>query len=415
MIAKHFLRAALLASALTMGGAVVISATTPAQAADAKKFSPEVGKPLQEAQNALKAGKFKEALDKIDEAEKNSKTKSAFETCTFETLRASAYSGQKDMGNFAKSLEATLTSCQLADADKVNRDKLIAEAYFSVKNYAKFSAASDRYYKDGGTENRLKELAIQIYLDQKDYANASKAARAMIQAQGGKPSKTLLQTVASAEYSMDHKPAFVEAMERLLINYPDQESWESVIRGVQKLPGFNSNRLQIDVLRLQIGAGLVKDPGPYLEFAQLAMSDGLGAEAKATMDKGFKAGILGKAQGDREKRLADMAGKQVDDDQRKLPDDEKEAAAQPDGKQLVKVGTQYLALGNAAKAIEVIQAGIKKDQLKYPEEAKLRLVQAYLAAGQKQKAVDTMKSIKGTDGTADIARLYLIQAGVTQF
>lgn len=415
MIATHFLRAALLASALTMGGAVVISATTPAHAAEAKKFSPEVGKPLQEAQAALKAGKFKEALDKIDEAEKASKTKSAFETCTFETLRASAYSGQKDMGAFAKSLEATLASCQLSDADKVNRDKLIAEAYFSVKNFQKFSAASDRYYKDGGTENRLKELAIQIYLDQKDYANASKAARAMIQAQGGKPSKVLLQTIASAEYNMDHKPAFVEAMERILINYPDQESWESVIRGVQKLPGFNSNRLQIDVLRLQLGAGLVKEPGPYLEFAQLAMSDGLGAEAKAVMDKGFKAGILGKAQGDREKRLADMAGKQVDDDQRKLPDDEKEANAQPDGKQLVRVGTQYLALGNTAKAIEVIQSGIKKDQLKYPEEAKLRLVQAFIAAGQKQKAVDTMKTIKGTDGTADIARLYLIQAGITQF
>ncbi|EGY02114.1 hypothetical protein AZA_48467 [Nitrospirillum viridazoti Y2] len=415
MIATHFLRAALLASALTMGGAVVISAPTPAHAADAaKKFSPEVGKPLQAAQEALKAKKYKEALDKLEEADKASK-KSAYETYTIETLRASAYSGAGDMANFAKSLEATLATGQVPDADKVNRDKLIAEAYFSVKNYAKFSAASDRYYKDGGTDNRLKELAIQIYLDQKDYANASKAARAMIQAQGGKPSKTLLQTVASAEYNMDHKAAFLDAMERILVNYPDQESWESVIRGVQKLPGFNSNRLQIDVLRLQIGAGLVKDPGPYLEFAQLAMSDGLGTEAKAVMDKGFKAGILGKAQGDREKRLADMAGKQVDDDQRKLPDDEKEAAAQPDGKQLVKVGTQYLALGNAAKAIEVIQAGIKKDQLKYPEEAKLRLVQAYLAAGQKPKALDAMKSIKGTDGTADIARLYLIQAGISPF
>ncbi|MBB6249595.1 hypothetical protein [Nitrospirillum iridis] len=414
MIAKHFLRAALLASALTMGGAVVVSAPTPANAAEAKKFSPEVGNALKAAQEALKAGKYKDALDKIDEAEKKS-GKSAFETCTIETLRGSAYSGLRDSGNLAKALEATLSSCQLPDGEVVKRDQMIAESYFTAKNYPKFSAAADKYYKDGGTDQKLKELSVQIYMDQKDYANAAKAARAMIQAQGGKPSKTLLQTVANAEYNMDHKPAFTEAMERLLVYYPDADSWDGVIRAVQKLPGFNSNRLQIDVLRLQIATGVAKEAGPYLEFSQLAMSDGLGAEAKAAMDKGFKAGILGKAQGDREKRLADMAGKQVEDDQRKLPDDEKEAAAQPDGKQLVRIGTQYLALGNTAKAIDIIQAGIKKDQLKYPEEAKLRLVQAYLAAGQKPKALEIAKSIKGTDGTADVARLYLIQAGVNPF
>ncbi|MDE1149494.1 MAG: hypothetical protein PW843_23310 [Azospirillaceae bacterium] len=337
------------------------------------------------------------------------------ETLNIENLRGAAYSGLDDPANLAKALEATIATGLLSEADVVKRDLLIAESYYRVKAYPKFSAAADKYYKDGGTDSRLKELSIQIYLDQKDYAGAAKAARAMIQAQGGKPSKTLLQTVANAEYNLDHKPAFTEAMERLLTYYPDADSWDGVIRAVQKLPGFNSNRLQTDVLRLQIATGVAKDSGPYLEFAQLAMSDGLGAEAKATMDKGFKAGILGKAGGDREKRLADMAGKQVDDDQRKLPDDVKEAEAQADGKALIKVGTQYLALGNPPKAIELITAGIQKGQLKYPDEAKLRLVQAYLAAGQKPKAVETAKSIKGTDGSGDIARLYLIQAGINPF
>ncbi|MDE1149493.1 MAG: hypothetical protein PW843_23305 [Azospirillaceae bacterium] len=70
MIAKHFLRAALLTSALTLGGAAVFAPVTPAHAAETKKVSPALGNALNAAKDAIKAKKYKDALDKLAEADK---------------------------------------------------------------------------------------------------------------------------------------------------------------------------------------------------------------------------------------------------------------------------------------------------------------------------------------------------------
>lgn len=417
MIAKHLIRASLLATALSVGGAIILSAPVPAHAEGAKKTASEkVGKPLKEAQELYKQKKFKEALAKVNEADAAKSDKTPYELFAVEQLRSGIYVALGDYGNAAKSMEAAIATNQFPEGETIKRVHDVARLYASAGNQAKFQAAADRYYKEGGTEGDLKELMVQSYFAQKDYANGDKMARALLQAQGNHPSQTLLQAVANAEFNLGNKPAFTEAMERLLAFYPSKENWDSVLKAVQKIPGFNDNRYALDIQRLRLRNGLFTDDKAYLEMAQVAMSEGLGVEAKAVLDQGTKAGVLGVGAGaDRQKRLAAMAAQQVADDQRQLADNEKEAHAQPDGKQLVKVGIQYIALGNYAKAIELIQAGAQKGQLKYPEEAKLRLVQAYLGAGQKPKATDALRSIKATDGTADVARLYLIAGGVNPF
>jgi hypothetical protein len=48
--------------------------------------------------------------------------------------------------------------------------------------------------------------------------------------------------------------------------------------------------------------------------------------------------------------------------------------------------------------------------LSRPDEAKLHLGIAYLAAGQKGKAIAAFRDVGGTDGTADLARLWSIHA-----
>lgn len=418
MIAKHLLRASLLATALTVGGAVVLSSPVPAHAEAAKKtVSEKVGKPLKEGQELFKQKKYKEALAKADEASAAKSDKSAYETFAIEQLRSGAYRGLGDYANSAKSLEAALATGQVPDAEAVHLQHDVARLYASAPGQqAKFEAATDKYYKMGGTEGDLHELMVQAYFTAKDYANGAKLAQTLLQAQGSHPSQTLLQAVANAQFNLGNKPAFTEAMERLLAYYPSKENWDGALKAVQKIPGFNSNRYDIDVQRLRMKAGLFTAENDYMQIAQVAMSEGLGVEAKAVLEQGNKAGILGKGPGvDRQKRLADLATQQVQDDQRKLPDDEKEAAAQPDGKALVKVGIQYLAAANYPKAIELFQAAQKKAQLKYPDEVKLRLVQAYLASNQKPKALDVLKSLKSTDGTTDLVRLYLISAGVNPF
>jgi Flp pilus assembly protein TadD len=58
----------------------------------------------------------------------------------------------------------------------------------------------------------------------------------------------------------------------------------------------------------------------------------------------------------------------------------------------------------------LIEQGIKKGGLKRPDDARLLLGEAQLKAGQRQRATQTFREVKGTDGTADIARLWVLQA-----
>ena len=58
----------------------------------------------------------------------------------------------------------------------------------------------------------------------------------------------------------------------------------------------------------------------------------------------------------------------------------------------------------------LIEQGIAKGNLNRPDEAKLRLGMAQLQLpGKKQAAVQTLRGVKGADGTAEIARLWVVQ------
>ena len=86
-----------------------------------------------------------------------------------------------------------------------------------------------------------------------------------------------------------------------------------------------------------------------------------------------------------------------------------EANALKEGNELVKVGTVYASMGQTDKAIELIEKGIAKGGLKRPDEAKLRLALA-MAANPKTKAkgLQALRQVGGTDGTAEVAKLYTV-------
>jgi hypothetical protein len=58
----------------------------------------------------------------------------------------------------------------------------------------------------------------------------------------------------------------------------------------------------------------------------------------------------------------------------------------------------------------MMEQGVRKGGLKRPEDATLHLGVAYLWAGQKDKARQALKSVQGTDGAADLARLWVIHS-----
>ncbi|MDH5246720.1 MAG: hypothetical protein OEW98_09725, partial [Betaproteobacteria bacterium] len=133
--------------------------------------------------------------------------------------------------------------------------------------------------------------------------------------------------------------------------------------------------------------------------------------AKRVSDQGFASGALGTgSDAEKHQRLRETATRQVAEDQRLLPPSVKAAAAAPDGVALVNLGFVYVSDGQFEQGIALMEQGMRKGGLSRPDEAKLHLAIAYLAAGQKAKAVAGFRDVGGTDGTADLARLWSIHA-----
>ncbi|EGF30005.1 TPR repeat containing protein [Oxalobacteraceae bacterium IMCC9480] len=76
---------------------------------------------------------------------------------------------------------------------------------------------------------------------------------------------------------------------------------------------------------------------------------------------------------------------------------------------MVNVGFALVAAGQADKGLALIEGGIKKGNLKRLDDARLHLGVAYASAGKKDLAIKAFKSVQGTDGAADLARLWLVQ------
>src|SRR5690606_21926885 len=87
---------------------------------------------------------------------------------------------------------------------------------------------------------------------------------------------------------------------------------------------------------------------------------------------------------------------------------EAEYTAAKDNDALVGLGYALVQAGQADKGLKMMEAAIKAGGLRRADEAKLHLGEAYAVAGKKQQAINTLKSVGGKDGSADLARYWIM-------
>jgi len=377
-----------------------------AQKADAVR--PEVGKPLQEAQTLSRQGKHREALAKVNEAESAAKTPN--ETFLVQRMRGSVASAAGDSETAIKSFEAVLNSGRVSGKEQQQMVQAIAVDYYKRKDYVKSAQWTQRYFKEGGSDPAMRSVLLQSYYLGNDCAAVNKMLGGNEESR--KPSEEELQILANCFLRQKDTGGYVGAIEKLVVYYPKKEYWTDLLSRVQKKPGF-SDRLASDVYRLKLATGNLANANDYMEAAQLAVQAGVPSEAKAILDKGYAANVLGQGkEADRQGRLRDLVNKTLAESQKNRANDERDALAAKDGNDLVKVGLNYVYEGKADKGLALVEQGIKKGGLKRPEDAKLRLGEAQIQSGQKAKGAQTLRGVKGEDGTADLARLWVLYARV---
>jgi hypothetical protein len=379
-------------------------------AAHGQAMRPEIGKPLQAAQELIKGGKYREALAKVREADAVG-GKSGAESTMVERMRLAAASGAGDADTAANSYNALAGS--MSGAEKLRTIESIAGSYYRGKEYSKAQQWYARYFAEGGTSAANRNLMIQTQYLSGDLAGVTKQLMAEIQAAeraGQAPSEDRINLLMNAAVRQKDVNGETFALERLVTYYPKKEYWVTMLSRLQSKPGF-SDRLSLDTYRLSLATGSMSTPADYSELAQLALQAGSGAEAKQVIDKGFAAGILGAGpQAERDKRLRDLVNKRIDEAKKTQADDEKAALAAKDGNDLVTIGMNQVYEGQKAKGLQLMQQGISKGGLKRPEDAKLHFAIAQLAAGENAKAQATLKTVSGSDGTGDLARLWSLYA-----
>lgn len=373
---------------------------------------PEVGNPLQAAQELIKAQKYKQALAKIQEADA-AKDKTAYEVYVIDRLRGAAAAGAGDAEMAIKSFESAINSGRLSSSEKLKMMDALATLSYRRKDYASAIAWAARYGKEGGTGEDMHHLLIQAYYLNNDFANAEKELQSEVRADeatGRVPPEDRLQLLASCYLKQKDASGYAMTLEKLISYYPKKDYWADLVYRTETRAGF-APRLGLDVYRLKLALNIPITAGQFMEMAQLALQAGFPAEAKSFVDRGFASGALGSgAEVERERRLRDLATKSAAEDQKTLARDEAEAAAAKDGTALVNTGFAYVIGGQIEKGIDMMERGIRKGGLKHADDARLHLGIAYLRAGQKERAVQAFKSVQGTDGAADLARLWSIYA-----
>jgi hypothetical protein len=372
----------------------------------------EVGKIVQQAGDLYRARKYREALSKLQEADRVS-NKSVNESFTIERMRLSVASAAGDNDAVIRSGEIIVAANKLPSKDQLQLILVLANAYSKANNYAKAAKMYERYFSEGGTDTSARQYMIQAKTMSGDSSGAMKEAKAEIQAAekaGRVPSQSSLETYAYAVQKSGDKAAYLSTLEKLVMYYGKKEYWVNLLNSAERKPEFSS-RLTMDLYRLKLAIGQLTKTSDIMEMAQIAIQDGNPAEALKIIEQGYKAGILGTgAEAARHGRLKDLATKRLAESKAAREAAEAEALKATDGTALVNLGFSYATGGEYDKGISLMEQGVKKDSLKHPEDANLHLGMAYLMAGKKAIGLKTLKSVQGKDGTADLARFWVIYA-----
>ena len=404
--------------ALAVGGALIVAAAltpvTSAGAAEPSKQqpSPKLQKPLHDAQEALKAKKYPEAIAKLKEADAMA-GKTPYDQHVINDFLGNAYINIQDYGAAAKMYESEIDDGFTPDSEKPQKTRAITELYYQVKNYDKAIEYGNRAVKGGFADERMRTLISQAYYLKGDYKGTYKFTEANIEDQikrGETPKKDTLLLAFSACQKMNDDACQIKAIEKLVEYYPQPDYWAQLLYGLrQQTSGNDASTLQ--VYRLMLEVDVLKSADDYSEMAQLALEAGSAGEAQHVLEKGFaKNAFTEQRVKERNQRLLESAKKSAATDQAGLPKLERDAEAASTGQKNYAVGFAYLGYQQPDKAADQLAKGLAKGGVKDEAGARLLLGIAQLKSGHKDDAVKSFKAVKGDPALERLANLWILHA-----
>ena len=417
-------RISLILAALGLSAAPALLGMAPAYAADkappaaaaqppADTVRPDMYKLIDPAQmkELMAAKNFAEAQNRIDQAAALPNI-TPYEEFVLNRMRVALGSSSGNMAMTIPALEAVIAANKLDASSQRDYTKALVQDYYDAKAYPKAIETINRYQSATGDMKSMHQTLLFAEFFGGDYAATKAEIEKDLAADREahlKPDATELKLLGNLGLKLkDNNKTTMEAVELNVTYYPSDDYWSYLLSRAQGQDNF-SQRLIIDLRRLQMLTVSKLEADDYMDLAELAQQGGFFTEAKKALDAGYAAGALGTgADAGKQKKLRDQVNKAAADDEKNIGSGEAAAMKSKDGVGLVNLGYAYVTMGQFDKGIDLMQKGIAKGVLKNPEDAKLRLGYAYVLAGRKDDATKALEAIQGNDGHANIAHYWLI-------
>lgn len=387
------------------------SAQAPAPSAQAESLRAPVAALLQSAQAHLGAGKPQEALAVLRDLERRVPDTSAYERYITLRLRAAVMVAAGDDGAAAADTEAALASNKGSAEERL---AMLAQLSGFATKLNRPEAAlqwATRYVQDGGQDDAVRAVLVRSALALGQCKPVIEQLAVLVgkaERQGQKPPEPQLRAAAACQAKLGDDDGYYRALQRLLQHYPSKAYWADAIARLQRLSGF-SDRLLLDSFRLMRHVGVLEDPQDLMSTAQLAVEASLPGEARAVLQAGFDAGLLGKGpEAAAQQALMNRAQRLAQADQAQLDEAISQAQRQADGRALFLLGQAAISYGQRERGLGLMEAALGRGIAQHADEARLRLAVALSVAGRQAEANRLLQAMPERDGLADLARLWLL-------
>ena len=378
------------------------------------KISKTIAKPMTAAQEAMKAKRWQDVLNRVREAEAVPGAKSGFDQYYMAEFRGYAYHNLRQDADAARELENALNSPCMPEAKKADRYKALVGLYTSLKNYPKAIDYANRGLKLS-RDPELQVALAQAYYQSGKNKEAAGVMKELLASTDRAPKEQQLLLIRAACDKAGDNACVSQSYEKLVVYYPKPEYWQNLMKALRQ--GDTDDLQAHNVMRLALHVNVLKDPDQFKELAQLSLEQKLACEAQTALEQGFsKKVFVEKRDVDVNTRLLDAAKKEAAVEKAALAKNEAAAQSAATGDALVKVGAQALGCGDAAKAAQLIQAGITKGSLakgdpkeaERTDEASILLGMAHLKSNNKAEAAKAFRSVKKDPTMVRIAKLWLL-------
>jgi hypothetical protein len=370
-----------------------------------------LAKDLKDAQDAMKKQDFDTEIAKLQAAQNAKGTKTPYDEYLINAMLGTAYAGKKDYTQAAPALQAAAESQYASSAQKKAWLHAVVGIYYQQHQYAKTIQVGNELMKDGSAEPDVYATVALAQNSQGKYKDAAATIQQLIDKEP-KPQEKYLEFQWEA-YNHANDPAGAsKVIDELVRYYPKPDYWLNALQPLLKM-NISDAHLQLDVYRLMNDVGVLKQPRDYAQMAELAFDAGYPGEVVAVLQKAFANHVF-TDQRDvlRYQHLLMQAQQKTAADEASLPSQAAKAAESSSGDGLVAVGAAYLGYGQADKAMQVIQQGIAKGNLKRPEEAQVLLGMAQLHAHQAADARKTFNKVadSSNEGYSQLGRLWVLHS-----